>query len=253
MAESLTQSGYTVVATARHIEDIQNLNTALKLPLDVTDNQSITDAVDQIISQFGKIDILINNAGYATRCAVEEISDEDIEQIFNVNVYGALRMIRAVVPHMRKQKSGRIINISSIAAKTAIPFSGAYCASKSALEALSDTLRMELSAFEISVVVIEPGNIRTEFIKKVHNNSQKNMSNPKSPYYEFYKNYRTFNDKSRAKESSPEVVTVVIRKAIETSKPRARYYVAVPIANRLLSYLGDRMRDRIIKFAFKIK
>jgi NADP-dependent 3-hydroxy acid dehydrogenase YdfG len=252
LAEQLTTSGYTVVATARHLESIENLNSTLKLPLDVTNIESITDAVNKVIYHFGRIDILINNAGYAARSVIEDVSDDQIEQMFNVNVYGVIRMIRAVVPHMRKEKSGRIINIGSIAGKMVLPVSGAYCASKFALEALNDALRLELMAFGISVVLVEPGNIQTNFMNTVQNTSEKIISNPHSVYHELYQNYERFNNKSRYNNPGPEVVSMVVQKALEASKPKARYLAAVPTVNYLITKLGDSMKDIVVKSLFKI-
>lgn len=252
LAEGLTKRGYTVVATARRLATIQSLNSALKLPLDVTSNESIMDAVNKVVLQFGRIDVLINNAGYAARSAVEEISDEQLQQMFDVNVYGVIRMIRAVVPYMRKEKSGRIINIGSIAGKMVLPVSGAYCASKFALEAINDALRLELMNFGISVVLVEPGNIQTNFMKTVQNNSREKISNPNSVYHELYQNYERFNTKARNNNPGPEAVAMIVQQALEASIPKARYFAAVPTINRLITILGDNMKDRIVKSLFKM-
>jgi NADP-dependent 3-hydroxy acid dehydrogenase YdfG len=252
LAERLTKSGYTVVATARRLETIESLNSALKLPLDVTSNESIMDAVHKVVLQFGRIDTLINNAGYAARSVVEEVSDDQLQQMFNVNVYGVIRMIRSVVPYMRKEKSGRIINIGSIAGKMVLPVSGAYCASKFALEAFNDALRLELMPFGISVVLVEPGNIQTNFMKTVQHNSKEKISNPNSIYHELYKNYERFNTKSRNNNPGPEAVSMIVQKALEASIPKARYLAAVPTINRLITIMGDNMKDRIVKSLFKI-
>ncbi len=253
LTERLSASKYTVVATARTLESLNNLPAALKLPLDVTDNQSISTAVNEVIERFGRIDVLINNAGYAVRSTVEEVPESQIQQMFDVNVFGVIRMVRAVVPFMRKTGLGQIINISSMAGKMVIPVSGPYCASKFAVEALSDALRLELAAFGISVVIVEPGNIRTNFMKTVQTNSEKIIANPYSPYRNLYQNYHLFNDKSRLKEPGPEAVSAIIQKALVASNPKARYQAAVPVMNRLLSCLNDRVKDRVVKSAFKIK
>ncbi|MBP2643415.1 MAG: short-chain alcohol dehydrogenase family enzyme [Firmicutes bacterium] len=252
LVERLTKSGYTVVATARKLETIESLDAALKLSLDVTNNESIIDAVNKIVLNFGRIDTLINNAGYAARSVVEEVSDDQIQQMFNVNVYGVIRMIRAAVPYMRKEKSGRIINIGSIAGKMVLPVSGAYCASKFALEGLNDALRLELMSFGISVVLVEPGNIRTNFMNTVQNNSGKIISNPNSVYHELYQNYERFNTKARNNNPGPEAVSEIVQKAIEASTPKARYFAAVPTINQLITIMGDNMKDRIVKSLFKI-
>src|SRR5512135_3248659 len=145
LAQRLTRSGYTVVATARRVETLENVQAALKLPLDVTQPESINQVVAGILQQFGRIDVLVNNAGYAVRGAVEETPVEQVQQMFEVNVFGVMRVIQAVAPQMRQQKAGRIINISSIVGKLVTPANGTYSASKFALEALSDALRLELT------------------------------------------------------------------------------------------------------------
>lgn len=250
LAEYLTHSGYRVIATARNLETIADLDAALKLPLDVTDNASVNAAVNQTIQRFGRIDILINNAGYAIRGAVEETTETRIHQMFNVNVYGLLRMIRAVVPQMRLQGKGHVINIGSIGGKLSMPVNGTYTASKHAVEALSDALRWELAPFGIRVVLIEPGPIKSNFLQTAHSNSDNVITNPNSVYFGLYQNYEQFTQRSRVHEPGPEVVSRVVRKVIEATKPKARYPVAVPFATRLMLLLNDNMRDYLINKAF---
>ena len=163
LAERLSGAGYTVAATARNAETLADLPAALKLSLDVTQPVSVSEAVARTLREFGRIDILVNNAGYALRGAVEEIPVEQVQQMFDVNVFGVLRMIQAVAPHMRAQRAGRIINISSLAGKLFTPVNGTYTATKFALEALSDTLRLELAPFGVQVILVEPGAIKTSF------------------------------------------------------------------------------------------
>ena len=131
LAQRLARSGYIVVATARREETLRDLQAALKLPLDVTQPQSVSRAVECTLERYGRIDVLINNAGYALPGALEEISDEQVQRLFDVNVFGSLRMIRAVSPHMRRQRAGRIINLSSISGKLVVPANGAYSAPSS--------------------------------------------------------------------------------------------------------------------------
>ena len=143
LVRHLSGARYTVVATARRVETLADLQAAMKLPLDVTDSQSIDHAVQATLQRFGRIDILINNAGYAVRGAVEEVPVEQTQKMFDANVFGVMRMIRAVVPHMRERGVGRIINISSVAGLVSIPFQSMYSASKYALESFSEALRIE--------------------------------------------------------------------------------------------------------------
>ena len=252
LARRLARANYTVVATARHPETLSDLPVTLKLPLDVTDPISIASATQEVVRRFGRIDVLVNNAGYAVRGAVEDVSVEQVQQMFDVNVYGVMRMIRAVAPYMRQQKSGRVITIGSLAGKLVLPVNGTYSATKFALEALSDALRLELASSGIQVVLIEPGNIRSNFMATAQANSQEILSNPDSPYHALYRHYQRVMTTMRKQEPGPEIVSQVVQQAIETSKPKARYLVAVPFSQRVVLRLGDAARDALFRRMFKI-
>ncbi len=252
LAQHLTQAGYTVVATARKVETLEDLSSALKLPLDVTQDYSVEATVARAIQEFGRIDVLVNNAGYAIRGALEEVPDEPIRQMFDVNVFGALRVIRAVAPHMRTQGSGRIINISSIAGKLSTPVNGAYSASKFALEALSDALRLELSPFGVQVVLVEPGAIKTNFDETSQTRTGGIIS-PNSPYRPLYQKSDEFAASMRGQEPGPEVVSRVIRQAIEAGKPKARYLAGLNLPGRLVMFLRDYAWEGVVGQVFKVE
>ncbi|MDJ0455812.1 oxidoreductase [Arthrobacter sp. NQ7] len=168
LAEAVLASGHNAVVTARNVDAVQDItagfpDTALALPLDVTDKAQISAAVKAAEDQFGAIDVLVNNAGYGYRAAVEEADDADIRRLFDTNFFGAVDMIKAVVPGMRANKSGSILNISSIGARITPPGSGYYTATKAALEGMSGSLRNELKPLGINVTAIEPGGFRTDF------------------------------------------------------------------------------------------
>ena len=252
LAQHLTQSGYTVVATARNVAALEGSPAALKLPLDVTRPESIQQVVESTLQQFGRIDVLVNNAGYSCVAAVEEISDEQLKQMFDVNVFGAMRMVRAVVPHMRRQKAGRIINISSITGKLVTPVNGAYSATKFALEALSDALRLELEPFGIRVVLVEPGSIHTGFADRAAALNRETLTNPDSPYRALYRQYEAVSASMRRGNPGPEAVSRVVEKAIEVSRPKARYLAGAPFSIRLVIQLGDPVWDLVVRQMFKI-
>jgi NAD(P)-dependent dehydrogenase (short-subunit alcohol dehydrogenase family) len=252
LAQRLTQSGYTVVATARKVETLDDLPVALKLPLDVTQTDSVDQAIALTLQQFGRIDTLVNNAGYTMLGALEEVSEEQTQHVFDVNVFGALRMIRAVVPHMRKQGSERIINISSIAGKLSTPVNGTYSATKFALEALSDALQVELAPFGIPVVLVEPGAIKTRFDATAQAHAQNILLNSASPYRSVYKQSNQFAASMRKDEPGPEVVSKVIELAIKAVKPKARYLAAIPLSGRLVIHLRDFVWGSVLKQMFKI-
>ena len=253
LAQRLTQAGYTVVATARRTETLNDLQAALKLPLDVTQPNSIDEAVARTLQQFGRIDVLVNNAGYALRGALEEVAGEQVQQMFDVNVFGALRMIQAVAPQMRRQGAGRIINISSIAGKCSTPVNGVYSASKFALEALSDALRVELQPFGIQVVVVEPGAIKTHFDETALAHARDILSNSASPYQRLYRKSDEFADSMRRQESGPDAVSRVIQQAIETPRSKARYVAGVDFSGRLVLRLRDFVWDTVLQHIFKLE
>ncbi|QCB98434.1 SDR family NAD(P)-dependent oxidoreductase [Arthrobacter sp. PAMC25564] len=168
LAQAVLAHGHNAVVTARNVTALQDIaavfpDTALALPLDVTDRAQIGAAVQQARTRFGGIDVLVNNAGYGYRAAVEEADDADIRQLFDTNVFGAVDMIKAVLPDMRAKRAGHILNISSIGARIKPAGSGYYSATKAALEGLSGCLHKELQPLGISVTVIEPGAFRTDF------------------------------------------------------------------------------------------
>jgi len=168
LAEAVLAAGQHAVVTARDagkVADLATNNSARVLPLalDVTDSTQVTDAVSQAEEKFGHIDVLVNNAGYGYRAAVEEGDESDIRQLFETQFFGAVAMIKAVLPGMRARRSGAIVNISTIGVQIMPAGSGYYAASKAALEAMSGALHGELKPLGISVTVIEPGGFRTDF------------------------------------------------------------------------------------------
>jgi NAD(P)-dependent dehydrogenase (short-subunit alcohol dehydrogenase family) len=253
LAQRLARAGYMVAATARDVEAMEGLEAALKLALDVTRPESIQKAVDSTIEQFGRIDVLVNNAGYSQIGALEELADSQVQQMYDVNVFGVLRMVRAVVPYMRAQKIGQIINISSIAGKMATPVNGAYSSTKFALEALSDALRLELAPFNIQVILVEPGAIKTNFDQTVHARGDALLSNPASPYLPLYRKYQRVSDGMRQQEPGPEAVSKVVQQAMETSKPKARYLAGVAFPGRMVIYMRDLIWNPVVRQMFKVK
>ena len=252
LAMQLANSGYTVVATARKVETMDDLKVALKLPLDVTRSDTIHEAIGQVIQRCGRIDVLVNNAGYAVRGAVEEVPVDKAQQMFDANLFGVMRMVQVVVPHMRRQKAGRIINISSVVGKLVTPANGTYSASKFALEGLSDAMRLELAPFGIQVVLVEPGSTKTQFHATVEANAEEIFANPASPYRPLYDQYQKVTAGMRRQEAGPEAVSQVIQQTIEASRPKARYVAGFPFSGRLVLFLGNSVWDRVVRQLFKI-
>jgi len=168
LAQAVLAHGHNAVVTARKVAAVQDFSaaypdSALALPLDVTDGSQVAGAVAQAEDRFGAVDVLVNNAGYGYRAAVEEGDESDVRTLFDTNVFGPVAMIKAVLPGMRARRAGAIVNISSIGARIAPAGSGYYAATKAALEGLSGSLRKELEPLGISVTAVEPGAFRTDF------------------------------------------------------------------------------------------
>lgn len=245
LSRVLTDKGYIVAATARNVDTIKDLPVALKLPLDVTRSESITDAVHEVVTRLKKIDILVNNAGYSIRGALEEINVEGMKSMFDVNVFGIISMIQAVLPEMRKKGAGKLITIGSISGRFVQPVNGAYCASKFAVEALSNTLRLELSSQNIQATVIEPGPIQTHFFKTMTENSRALMLNKASIYKNLYDSDR------KRKESQaytlPQKAAEAICAIIGEKHLKSHYEVAVPYAYSMFARFPDFLREYLMK------
>ncbi|WP_454828022.1 oxidoreductase [Paraburkholderia xenovorans] len=168
LAQAVLQAGFNAIVTARDPQSIQDIvaaypDTAVAAALDVTNRAQIDVAVELAHTRFGGVDVLINNAGHGYRAAVEEADEQEVEALFNSNFFGAVSVIKAVLPGMRARRAGTIVNVSSIAVWLGMPGSGYYSATKFALEGLSDALRKEVEPLGIKVMVVEPGAFRTDF------------------------------------------------------------------------------------------
>ena len=167
-AEEVLGRGHNAVVTARDVSAVSDLaeahpETALGLALDVTDPARVSEVVAQAEGRFGRIDVLVNNAGYGYRAAVEEGEDADVRRLFDTNLFGAVAMTKAVLPGMRARRAGTIVNVSSIGARVCPPGSGYYSASKAALEAVTSALRKEIGPLGLGAMAVEPGGFRTDF------------------------------------------------------------------------------------------
>jgi NAD(P)-dependent dehydrogenase (short-subunit alcohol dehydrogenase family) len=167
-AEAALERGHNVAVTARDVSNIQDIadshpDTALALALDVTDDEQVSAAVSAAQGRFGGIDVLVNNAGYGYRAAIEEGEDGPVQQLFDTHVFGTTRMIKAVLPGMRARRSGTIVTLSSIGARVCPEGSGYYAAAKAAIEALTLSLRREVAPLGITAMTVEPGAFRTDF------------------------------------------------------------------------------------------
>jgi NAD(P)-dependent dehydrogenase (short-subunit alcohol dehydrogenase family) len=261
-ARRLAAKSLPVYATARRVESIEHLREAgcKLLQLDVTDEDSMRAAVAEVEREHGALGTLVNNAGYSQSGAIETVSKEEILRQFQTNVFGVITMCQLVLPGMRAQRYGRIVNVSSMGANFTFPGGGLYHASKYALEAISDALRFEVRGFGVDVVVLQPGLILTRFgeAAAASMDSLPTEADPASPYGVF--NATVAKAGRDAYENPlfarfggpPEAVARVIERAIGARRPRPRYRIT-PSAHALIAHrklLSDRMWDRMMRLQF---
>ena len=256
-ARTLHKLGYTVYAAARRTDRLKQLtNVGIHaLTMDVTDDESMTSGIEKIIAETGRIDVLVNNAGYGSYGAIEDVTLDEARRQFEVNVFGLGRLTQLVLPHMRAQRSGTIINISSMGGRLTTPLGGWYHATKHAVEALSDALRMETAPFDIDVVVIEPGGIRTEWsgIAADHLEETAEGSAYASQIKAVANSMRS--ESTNKRQSPPSVIADTVEKIVTARKPRTRYVVgfaAKPLVT-LRRLLPDRAFDRVISAALGVR
>ncbi|MFC7503533.1 SDR family NAD(P)-dependent oxidoreductase [Nocardioides sp. CPCC 206347] len=254
-AARLAAHGWDVWATARRPEVLGELEAAgcHTLALDVTDEASMVTAVDTVLDGAGRIDALVNNAGYSQSGALESLDVDDVRRQFETNVFGLIRLTQLVLPAMREQGSGRVVNIGSMGGKLTFPGGGAYHASKYAVEALSDALRFEVGGFGIKVVLIEPGLITTNFEAAV----AAGMPTGEGPYARFNELVQSstsdvYNGPMARFGGPPEAVAKVIEKALTRAHPKPRYTVTIsaPAAMAARKVLGDRGWDLAMRAQF---
>ncbi len=218
-ALALAGAGLRVFASGRTLAGVEHLRGKAgiePIELDVADDASIRKAVAAVFNAAGRIDVLVNNAGFAIFGAVEDLGRSEFRRQFEVNVFGAMALCRAVLPTMRRQGDGYIVNISSLVGRVSTPLLGAYSASKFAIEALSDALRVEARPFGIKVVVVEPGMTRTRFQERAVTESSSALGNSASVYAPVYESaflsYTTPTFSSSAEDVAARIVRIVARR-----------------------------------------
>lgn len=251
----LKRKGWRVLATVRRAEDAERLRTRHDLEvmvMELADPISIAACADQALTiTDGRVDAVFNNAAYGQVGAVEDISIDDMRRQFEVNVFGTHELTRRLIPTMRANKRGRIVQCSSVLGLVSGPYRGAYSASKFALEALSDAMRVELEGTGITVSLIEPGPIRTKFLASALDNFKRTIDIDSSAHRDTYrqrleKMESGGNDRFRLE---PDAVADKLLHALESPNPKARYFVTTPtyVADTLRRILPARMLDRVIQ------
>ena len=256
IARALNEAGCTVYAAARRLERMASLAEVGIHPIraDVTDDAAVVGLIDQVIAAAGRVDVLVNNAGYGSFGALEDVPLAEARRQFEVNVFGLARLTQLVLPHMRAQGSGYIVNISSVGGKFYEPFGSWYHATKFAVEGLSDSLRLEVAPFGIHVVVIEPGSTDTEWGAIAAGNLVE--ASARTAYAAqattAARVLRSMTGNPR-RTSAPDVVAQAVVRAVTSPRPRTRYPVGrgakvILIARKLLP---DRAYDRLIMVGFR--
>jgi NAD(P)-dependent dehydrogenase (short-subunit alcohol dehydrogenase family) len=259
---TLARNGFHTYATMHNMEEekskpltevAKNENLQLRaIELDVDNDKSVIDAINIIVEERERIDVLINNAGYALGGALEDSSMDEIKAQFETNFFGAVRAIKEVLPVMRRQGAGKIVNITSMGGRIAIPLSTSYHGSKFALEGLSESIRYELEPFGIKVILIEPGAVGSNFWKNIK--IAKSSSDSNSPYTQFGNKILKAYEQMEQNTISPSVVAKTILDAVTSNNPQLRYVVGEDAAKTLEARknMSDNEFGDLIKKQFGI-
>jgi len=249
IAKHLSQYNYKVYGTSRKEQTSQYYTW---IPMDLSDKASIEQAVNMVLSKENRIDILINNAGIGITGSVEETAIDDLKKVFEVNFFGMVRTIQKVLPVMRKQQSGTIINISSIAGYTGLPFRGYYSATKSAVMRMSEALSSEVNQFNIKVIDIAPGDFQTNIAAgRLYTEARED-----SPYYTDYKRILKMIDEEVESGLKPDVLGHKMVKILQSKHPKLRYNVGLlmqRLTPYLLCFLPGRFFEKLILKHYKMR
>ncbi len=250
IGEYLSDKGFVVYGTSRNPENYSASKFSL-IALDVTDNTSIKTAIKQVIDKEGRLDVLINNAGAGITGPLEEIPEVEIKRNFETNLFGPINVIKAVLPQMRKQKSGLIINVTSIAGYMGLPYHGIYSASKGALELITEAFRMELKDFNIKMVNLAPG----DFVTNIAAGRYHAPVIKGSAYEQKYSSVLKAIDEDVNKGNDPELVALTIYKIINTKNPKIHYKVGAfmqKFSIVLKRILPDKVYERLLLNHYKL-
>lgn len=254
-AAAFRAEGWTTYATARDVDDLAALEAdgCRTDRLDVTDDGDVQRVVDRIADEHGRLDCLVNNAGYGQLGPVEDVPVEELHRQFDVNVYGPHRLTRAALPVMREGDGGTVVNVSSLQGRLSTPGSGPYAASKFALEALSDALRVEVAPFDVNVVLVEPGPVDTGFTDRVDDETDGLLRTAAyESLYEVLDDYGAVGGPGPA-AISPTAVADAVVNAASCTNPAPRYPVgSLAKVTSLARFLPDRWRDRVSRLALRV-
>ena len=250
IATFLSHKGYTVYGTSRNPKENENSNFKM-IALDVLKTETIQKAVDLIIAKEGRLDVLINNAGMGITGAIEETATVESKRVFNTNFFGPIEVMQTVLPFMRKQKNGLIINVTSIAGYMGLPFRGMYSASKGALELITEATNMEVKNFGINIVNVAPGDFSTNIASGRYHAPVLE----ESPYKKDYQNNLDLMDAHVDKGMQPDVMAKAIYKIINTKSPKIHYKVGAfmeKFSIVLKRILPDKVYEKLLMNHYKL-
>lgn len=250
MCTKLSSLGYSVYGTSRNVEGVQAFENFKLIQMDVKDEVSVHRAIDLIHELEGKLDVLVNNAGISLAGPLEEVSEAEIKSVFETNVFGLWRTTKAALPLLRKSK-GFVVNISSLAGVIALPFRGVYSASKFAVEALTESLSMEVSPFGVKVLLIQPGDLNTN----INQNRAITKVDSSSVYYNsFQEQLKEINHQMNI-SMEPDLIGELIARILQDQKPKLRYRVGPMMQKASVSIkkiLPGRLFEKILKNHLKL-
>lgn len=260
-ARCLVEAGFSVVLAARRADLLDGIvaditaqgGKALSVPTDLSDAEQTSALVRTALDTFGRVDVLVNNAGYGPPFALEQMDRAAMRHVFDVNLLAGMQLIAELTPTMREQGGGRIINISSLARYVGAPLAAAYAATKGGMEAMTDCMRLELSPWNIQLVLIVPGFVDTPTFDKSRVAGQHLRDDPSNPYRKLMSDLDDFAVDQLKSAVPPEDVGAAVVKAVTADSPKTRYFVpkSARTATRMFGALPERMADRLLLKMYK--
>jgi NAD(P)-dependent dehydrogenase (short-subunit alcohol dehydrogenase family) len=260
-AHCLAKAGFSVVLAARRAELLDGIvaditaqgGKALSVPTDLSDAEQTSALVRTTLDTFGRVDTLVNNAGYSPPCALEQLDREAMRHVFDVNLLSGMQLLAELTPVMRQQGGGRVINISSLSRYVGAPLAGAYAATKGGMEALTACMRLELSPWNIKLSLIVPGFVDTPTFDKSREAGQHLRDDPNNPYQKLMSDLDDFAQEQLKSAIAPEEVGKAVVKAATADSPKTRYFVpkSARTAARIFGALPDRVADRLLLKMYK--
>lgn len=260
-AHCLAKAGFSVVLAARRAELLDGIvaditaqgGKALSVPTDLSDAEQTSALVRTTLDTFGRVDTLVNNAGYSPPCALEQLDREAMRHVFDVNLLSGMQLLAELTPVMRQQGGGRVINISSLSRYVGAPLAGAYAATKGGMEALTACMRLELSPWNIKLSLIVPGFVDTPTFDKSREAGQHLRDDPNNPYQKLMSDLDDFAQEQLKSAIAPEEVGKAVVKAATAASPKTRYFVpkSARTAARIFGALPDRVADRLLLKMYK--